>query len=265
MYFLLVFLATLLIPAGAALAFQHTVAPGDTLYLIGKKYNITATEIKSINGLSGDIIYPGQVLNIPDAPVYQQYTVVSGDTLYLIGVRNGTTYQSLISINQLSSASIYPGQVLKIPASVSTTPAPAVPSNDGSSVVSPSPAAGYSAAEVDLLARLITAEADSESYAAKVAVGAVVLNRVKNPAFPNSINAVIYQVDAKGYYQFTPVENGWINKPASLEGIKAAKAAMAGEDPSKGAIYFWETAVTTNKFLKARPVAIIIGSFTFTY
>jgi spore germination cell wall hydrolase CwlJ-like protein len=111
---------------------------------------------------------------------------------------------------------------------------------------------------------LITAEADSESYLTKVAVGAVVLNRVRSGIFPNSIPGVIYQVDETGSYQFEPVLNGWINRPASEEARRAALDALNGVDPTNGALYFFESWVP-NSWLQSRPVSLILDSFTFTY
>ena len=117
--------------------------------------------------------------------------------------------------------------------------------------------------DFDLLARLITAEADGESFLAKVAVGAVVLNRVRSEEFPATVRDVIYQVD-NGRYQFEPVLNGWINRPASAEARRAAELACAGCDPTGGALYFFESWVP-NQYLRSRPVAMLIDSFTFAY
>lgn len=123
----------------------------------------------------------------------------------------------------------------------------------------------YTAGEEDLLARLITAEADGEPFAAQVAVGAVVLNRVKSPLFPGTIGGVIYEIDpATGAYQFTPVLNGWIDNPASASGIAAARDALAGWDPTGGALYYFDT-TAGNYWLQSLPVAIVIGDLQFAY
>lgn len=119
----------------------------------------------------------------------------------------------------------------------------------------------YSAEELDLLARLIHAEAQGEPYEAKVAVGAVVLNRIG--VFANSIKEVIYQ-NIDGYYQFTPVENGWINKPAGEESIKAAKEALSGIDPTNGALFYYDNQ-TTNQWILAKPVSVRFGNMIYAY
>lgn len=117
--------------------------------------------------------------------------------------------------------------------------------------------------DVDVLARLIMAEAQAEPYDAKVAVGAVVINRVQSGQWAGSIKGVIYQKSG-GYYQFTPVQNGWINKPADAECIKAAKAALSGADPTGGAQFYYDDSVT-NEWILAKPVSTQIGHMTYAY
>lgn len=123
--------------------------------------------------------------------------------------------------------------------------------------------AAYSESDLDLLARLITAEAQAEPYEAQVAVGAVVLNRVKSGSFPNTLREVIYQ-NIDGYYQFAPVVNGWINKPAEPDSIKAAKEAFSGKDPTNGALFYYDN-TTTNTWITQKPVSIVIGNMVYAY
>jgi len=237
---------TLGIPAGAT-SVPYAVLSGDTLYLIAQRFNTTVAQIASINGLSATtVLYPGQILTVPTGPL-GTYTVKAGDSLYTIAVQYNTTTGFLAAVNNLASNTIYPAQNIFVPA------------------VQPKGTVVYTAAEENLLARLITAEADSEPFAAQVGVGAVVLNRVKSPLFPNTITGVIYQVDpVTGSYQFTPVLNGWINNPPSASGLAAAQDALAGQDPTGGALYYFNTDVT-NQWLQSRPLAAIIGDLKFTY
>lgn len=241
---------SLLLCTGQASAAVHTVSQGESLYKISRWYGTTVQELQRANNLKSHIIYPGQRLFIPDRKVY---TVQRGDTLYKIAVRFGTTYRAIMSANGLRKTTIYPGQKLYIPSGYAVQ-------NQVSRGLPP----GVSLSDFDLLARLITAEADDQSYETKVAVGAVVLNRVRSSMFPNSIRGVIYQVDESGRYQFEPVLNGWINRPASYESRQAAKDALNGWDPSWGALFFWESWVK-NSFLNSRPVSRVLGAFTFTY
>ncbi len=117
--------------------------------------------------------------------------------------------------------------------------------------------------DLDLLARLITAEAQGEPYEAQVAVGAVVMNRVESGVWAPTIEGVIYQ-NINGYYQFTPVVNGWINKPAQPESLQAAEAAMSGADPTNGAQFYYDDQ-STNTWILSKPVSIQIGHMIYAY
>lgn len=123
--------------------------------------------------------------------------------------------------------------------------------------------ANDTANDVDLLARLIMAEAQGEPYDAKVAVGSVVMNRVKSGAFPDTISQVIYQ-EINGHIQFTPVANRWIDKPANADCIKAAKEAMAGADATNGALFYYDT-TTTNSWILEKKVSIQLGNMIYAY
>jgi len=140
--------------------------------------------------------------------------------------------------------------------------AEAAPQKAESAALAEKPDSGY-ASDLDLLARLITAEAQGEPYEAKVAVGAVVMNRVQSGSWPATIQDVIYQ-KINGYDQFTPVANGWINKPAEAESIKAAAAALKGADPTGGAEFYYDDS-TTNSWILGKPVSIQIGSMIYAF
>ena len=117
---------------------------------------------------------------------------------------------------------------------------------------------GYSNSDVYLLARLIHSEARGESYTGQVAVGAVVLNRVKSASFPNTISGVVYQKNA-----FTAVSDGQINLLPDETAIRAAKDAMNGWDPSCGAIYYYNPRISTSKWILSRKVVVTIGNHVF--
>ncbi|MHB1043251.1 MAG: cell wall hydrolase [Eubacteriales bacterium] len=257
--------AAVLLPA-AALASTRTVSPGDTLYKIGLEYGVSVEVLMSANSLVDYMIYPGQVITVPGAPDVHpgtgqgdiatvQYTVQNGDTLYWIGVKYGVYYQKIMAANSLESENIYPGMVFIIPGAIPSGPAPEV--SRGGYFQRPS------AADVDLLARLITAEAGNQPYEGKVAVGAVVMNRTLSKDFPKTIPGVINQYN-NGTYQFEPVMNGWINKPATPESFQAARDALNGADPTKGALYFYSNWVT-KKWLTSKEVSRRIGELVFAY
>lgn len=229
-------------------AANYTVVKGDTLYKLGKLFNTTASSLIKDNDLNTTTINIGQVLNVP----CETYTVHKNDTLYLISKKYDISLDSLRKANNIYTNYIYIGQILNIPIKPDDT---SITDNNISNT--------YSAEDLDLLSRLITAEAQIESYDTKIAVGAVVLNRVKSSSFPNTISEVIYQ-NIDGYYQFTPVLNGWINKPAGSDSIKAAKEVLNGVDPTNGALFFFESNID-NTWLLSREVSTIIDNMTFSY
>jgi spore germination cell wall hydrolase CwlJ-like protein len=254
----LVLTGAFLSPA-AVQAATHTVSSGESLYTISRSYGISLNSLMEANGIWDSLIYPGQKLTIPESGSAggRAYTVQAGDSLYLIGQKYGVSYQEIMSANGLGSTEIYPGMSLNIP-TASAAAQQAMPRvSRGGNFQRPTPG------DVDLLARLITAEADGEPYAAKVGVGAVILNRVANHDFPDSIQGVINQHDG-GTYQFEPVLNGWIDRPASDASLMAAKDALNGWDPTNGATYFFAT-YAKNQWLWSRPLSKIIGNTVFSY
>lgn len=112
--------------------------------------------------------------------------------------------------------------------------------------------------DVYLLARLISAEARGEPYIGQVAVGAVVLNRIDHPSFPNSLSGVIYQSGA-----FSCLDDGQFNQPVAGSAYRAAREALAGSDPTGGAIYYFNPATATSKWIWSRPQMLTIGSHIF--
>ena len=121
-------------------------------------------------------------------------------------------------------------------------------------------ASSSSASDLQLMARAINGEAIGEPYEGQVAVGAVILNRVKNSSFPNTIAGVIYQPGA-----FTAVSDGQINVPIAENStvVKAAQDALNGWDPTGGAIYYFNPNTATNKWIWSRPLIKQIGKHRF--
>lgn len=117
---------------------------------------------------------------------------------------------------------------------------------------------GASSSQVDLLARLISAEARGEQYSGQVAVGAVVLNRIKHPSFPNTLPGVIYQSGA-----FTCITDGQFNQPVAESAYRAARDALNGVDPSGGAIYYFNPSTATSSWIWSRPLITVIGKHRF--
>ena len=124
--------------------------------------------------------------------------------------------------------------------------------------VSTGGAAAGQADSLALLARVISAEARGEPYCGQVAVGAVILNRVEHPSFPNTIAGVVYQPGA-----FTCMVDGQIDQPVASSALRAAQEALNGSDPSGGAIYYFNPSTATSAWIWSRPLIKVIGKHRF--
>lgn len=170
------------------------------------------------------------------------YVVQPGDTLWLIANHYHTDVYSLQAENGISSDLIHPGQRLRLPGQANN------------------PSRGdFSRSDLELLAHLVHAEASGEPYQGKVAVAAVALNRVDSPLFPNTIRGVIYQ-----RYQFEPVLNGRINDGYDASAMQATMEALAGSDPTKGALFFYNPWKVSQSWMAARQVLTVIGQHVFS-
>ena len=117
---------------------------------------------------------------------------------------------------------------------------------------------GYSSQDFDLLVRIISAEARGEPYSGQVAVGAVVLNRIEHPSFPDTLSGVIYQKGA-----FSCLDDGQFYEPVADSCYSAARDAINGLDPSGGAIYYYNPVTATNKWIQSRKIITTIGKHRF--
>jgi len=257
--------------AGQAFAVTHVVQRGETLWQISRKYRITLASLAQANQISNKsriligqhLVIPGQSVAESATPVVIQpvarqtvHTVRAGETLWRIALQYNTTVARIAVENGIANSSIITvGQRLTIPArGASTAPitAPLV-SRAGRS---------FSAAELDLFARLVHAEAAGESFEGQVAVAASVLNRVDSPRYPNTLTAVIFQIES-GFYQYSPVLDGRINLPANDIARRAVQEAISGRDPSLGATGFYNPAKTSNQWVRQQPVTVVIGNHVF--
>ena len=127
----------------------------------------------------------------------------------------------------------------------------------GTVAASSSAASSYQS-DVELLARLIHGEARGEPYVGMVAVGAVVLNRVKSSRFPNTLAGVIYQAGA-----FDAVSDGQINLTPNEQSRRAARDALNGWDPTGGCLYYYNPATATSSWIWSREVRLTIGDHSF--
>ncbi len=178
------------------------------------------------------------------------YTIKEGDTLCKISEQFNVSLTQLIKINKLSSTLIRPGEVLIIPGRAAGLVPEALSRGN------------ISRDDLMLLARIIYAEARGESFTGQVAVGAVILNRVASPYFPNTIREVIMQ-NSPYVHQFTPVADGSINLEPDEVAINAALQALLGKDPTNGALFFYNPRTATDKWIRQLPVIAQIGNHVF--
>lgn len=173
---------------------------------------------------------------IEEAEAATNRTIQSGDTYWKVATGFGIPVSDLMKAN--NNKSLITGQNMILP----------------NATVSP--------ADKDLMARLVRAEAVGEPYAGKVAVAVVVLNRVKSNEFPNTIRNVIYE-KSNGYYAFTPVQNGEINKAADAESKRAVNEAIALGSQGNGSLYFFNPKTAKSDWILTREVTVTIGNHRF--
>lgn len=242
------------LPASADGEICYSVKTGDTLYGIGKKFGMSYRAIMLANNLESHTIMPGKALSIPTDKL-DIHPVKEGETLYGIARKYGVDVNSIKSANNLSSEVIHPEMRLMIPRDGL---------NQKRDEVKPVFGRGYSFTKEDiyLLAKLIHAEARGESPSGQVAVGAVIINRLLSGDFPSSIREIIFQ-RTKGVYQFTPVQDGQIKLEPDKKAFNAAERAVRGEDPTGGALFFYNPETSSDQWIKTLAVKRVIGNHVF--
>ncbi len=177
-----------------------------------------------------------------------KHTVRNGDTLYDIASEYRMALEELMKANHLQTSLSSAGEIQCLPVAASL--------NKG--ILQEK----MSREEIMLLAKLIHAEARGESFEGQVAVGAVVLNRIASPHFPKTVHDVVFQ-KSKRVYQFSPVGDGSINLEPDEKAVQAALQAVSGEDPSNGALFFYNPDISSDKWIRTLPVITRIGNHVF--
>ncbi|MBM7704726.1 cell wall hydrolase [Metabacillus iocasae] len=175
-----------------------------------------------------------------EAKANTEHQVAKGESLWALGQTYGVSIDTIKKANSRQTNTIYAGESLTIPSSNS-----------------------YTSADIDLLERVVEAEAKGEPYEGKVAVANVVLNRVDSPEFPNSITDVIKQKIPNGAYAFTPVQNGAIDAPASEESKRAVQEALVAKKRSTESLYFYNPDIATSDWIRTREIVQTIGNHVF--
>lgn len=229
---------------------------GDTLWGLSERFHVSVASLKALNHLTSSTIVAGSTLIIPES-----YTVQPGDTLKSIAKHHNVPLVLLWHHNRLQHDVLKAGQTLSIPnwhSSAYSAPSVQSSSEASSQPVNPYSSSDLSANDLVMLAHLVYAEAGDQPFLGQVAVAAVVLNRMKTPGFPHSVQAVIF---APG--QFETVSNGTFWQAPSAQAMLAAKAAAEGWDPSHGALYFYNPTLVSNSWMNSLPVTAQIGSQVF--
>lgn len=288
---------SLLLANGAEASTTHQVQNGDTLWKIAQKYDVSIQSLKEWNDLNSDMLLVNQTLIVEKEAA--TYTVVTGDTLKIIASKYGITLNQLLALNpQITDPNnLNIGQTINVPEKQSVANKNVGSVNTGSSFYTIQNGDYLSAVAKKLqvsyaqliqynpqienphtifvgqtinvptedfvvLSKIIHLEAEAEPMEGKIAVGNVILNRVVDPTFPNTIKEVVYQ---KG--QFSPVSNGSMDKltQPSASAIAAARRALLGEAvvPSY-TLFFFAPAKTSNSFVHSREVVADIGGHRFT-
>lgn len=232
--FTLVFLASLFVAVPAV--FGYTVEEGDTMSEIAREHGVTLEQLAKANPQieNLDLIRVGQVINI-DVNEQNDENVIDDNT--------PTLYKGNMNVEEVQ---IVPEETTILNTTI------AVKQKSSKTI-------NLTESEIDLLARIVRAEAQSEPFEGKVAVAAVVLNRLESPKFPDSIRDVIYQ---RG--QFQPVRNGQINKRADKESLKAVYAALGDmRNIVKDSLFFYNPAIATSRWLDSRKTTAVIGQHVF--
>jgi N-acetylmuramoyl-L-alanine amidase len=245
----------------------YQVKKGDSLWKISQNYKVSVEELKKINGLSKNILQVGQKLKLPlPADSDNRYVVKKGDNLWTLAKNNNTSVLDIKNANNMKENMLQIGQILVIPTStLASTTSTTSAKNTVATASLDSHEITYSKQEYEWLARIIEAEAEDEPYLGKVAVGSVIINRLQDDWFPDSIQGVIFQ-KSKKVYQFSPIGNGRFNRvKPSKDSYKAATDALNGVDPTDGALYFFNPKLTSDKWIRTRTVAKNIGQHRFAY
>ncbi len=227
------------VAADTAEALEYRVRAGDTLGRIAQRFGVSVADLKLANGLTSDLIVVGDVLEIPTAEeeAATVHVVRSGESLWQIALRYRIATSDLMRANGLRDDVIHPGQRLTIPgaggeAATTTTTGPGGSARN-------EPLRGVSAADLEVLARIVKGECPGNMpYDGMVAVAAVVLNRVKDARFPNTIPGVAHQP-----MQFSCYNRNMRNRlywgAIPQYAWDAARDAVNGRDPSGGATHYF--------------------------
>jgi len=239
-------------------AVKIVVQRGETLWSLAQSHHTTVDEIVKLNKVKSpdnireeeSLWVPNRVVEVASISPSSSNTQLQESTIptYEIFVNQETPDPPLINTLPDDIDAVKKLTVLKT-ASIGAE----------SQILSRSLGRLVSKEDVEILTRVIHGEARGENFEGQVAVGAVVLNRLKDPRFPKTIRAVVYQSGA-----FTAVDDKQIQLDPNDQSYKAAEAALSGQDPTNGALFYFNPRLATDRWIKSRSVIKQIGNHTFS-
>jgi len=260
---------------------QIVIQKGDTLWSLAQKYQLSLEQLTQINHIAyPDHIRAGQKLWIVTPDLSQEHVQQEIQTLIQpqVSIRARSQIQTqaqaqavqVQNMEKVKTVEIIMGQgeeqeiVVQTEAQETRVSQPSVaqetaPVASRGQQVQATVKDQATKADLDLLARVIYAEARGEDFEGQVAVGAVVLNRLKDSSFPKTIRDVVYQTGA-----FTAVSDKQIHLTPDEEAYRAAETALTGQDPTGGALYYFNPKTATDRWIKSRSVIKQIGNHTFS-
>lgn len=241
---------------------QVVLLHGETLWGLAKSYDTTVDELVKLNKISSpNNLREGQSIWVPNKqvkakPQNNEAIIVSDNTVNPSPTI--TTYE--IYVNQETPEA---PPINTLPADINAVKKPTVQKTvalkEETQIHSPTLGRLVSKEDVEILTRVIHGEARGEDFEGQVAVGAVVLNRLKDPRFPKTIRGVVYQSGA-----FSAVDDKQIQLNPNDQSYKAAEAALSGQDPTNGALFYFNPRIATDNWIKSRSVIKKIGNHTFS-
>jgi len=262
---------------------HYVVEKGDKLWTIAKKFNVDIEELQAENNsLDTHILQIGQIIRIPQATKASSADEMDNqdkldkleleskeqtenhelneENIYyhlIYGVDSSYLKRKMQLASDLIEQKMAAAQKAKVKAA-------SLAENEEDSQNSREKLT-YTKEDLKWLATIIEAEAEDQPYKGKLAVGSVVINRMLHKSFPNTIKDVVFQ-KTKRVYQFSPVGDGRIYRvKPSEDSYKAAKAAFDGEDPTNGALFFYNPKIAKSKWITTRKLAIVIADHRFAY
>ena len=252
------------------------VQRGETIWGLAQRHHTTVDEIVKLNKVkSPDHIREGESLWVPnrvaeEKPEIIEDIIVSDNTVNPSWWLNALHRRIVQREPTILTYEIFVNQEIPDPPLINTLPADidavqkltvleTASIGAESQILSRSLVRLVSKEDMELLTRVIHGEARGENFEGQVAVGAVVLNRLKDPRFPKTIRAVVYQSGA-----FTAVDDKQIQLDPNDQSYKAAEAALSGQDPTNGALFYFNPRLATDRWIKSRAVVKQIGNHTFS-